>query len=156
MHALLLHCLQEGKHLDLAPKDIITRTALAAATTYAAASLTYPLDIIRKRLIVDVGAERKQYHGSFKAAVARIYAAEGIKGFYRFYAYDMVFRLGGGLLLVGYDLLRSQSSLRREEREAAVAAAAVAAAAGMALPEPPALAAADIAAVAAGTIEADR
>lgn len=107
--------LQEGRHLELAPKEIATRTALAAATTYIAASVTYPLDIIRKRLIVDVGSERKQYDGSFKAAVGRIYASEGIKGFYRFYAYDMFFRLGGGVLLVGYDLLRSHRMPRWDQ-----------------------------------------
>lgn len=69
----------------------------------------YPLDIVRKRLIVDVGADAKQYAG-LKAAVSRIWAKEGIKGFYCFYQYDMVFRLGGGFLLVGYDLLRSTHS----------------------------------------------
>lgn len=138
--------------MELAPKDILTRTALAAATTYTAASVTYPLDIIRKRLIIDVGSERKQYHGSFKAAVSRIYAAEGVKGFYRFYAYDMFFRLGGGLLLVGYDLLRSHRGDRRERRDAAVATAATAAV--VSAPEPSALAVADIA-VAAGSGSAD-
>jgi hypothetical protein len=39
--------------------------------------------------------------------VARIYAREGLAGFYRFWAFDMFFRLGGGFLLVGYDLLRT-------------------------------------------------
>jgi len=98
---------QEGRHLQLTPADVVCRTALAASTTFMAASITYPLDIIRKRLIVDVGSDARQYDGSFSAAVRRIYAREGVKGFYRFYAYDMVFRLGGGVLLVGYDLLKS-------------------------------------------------
>lgn len=93
--------------MQLTPVDVVCRTALAASTTFMAASITYPLDIIRKRLIVDVGSDVRQYDGSFSAAVRRIYAREGVKGFYRFYAYDMVFRLGGGVLLVGYDLLKS-------------------------------------------------
>lgn len=97
---------QEGSQLELTPSAVLSRTGLAAATTYVAASITYPLDIIRKRLIVDVGSDTKQYSG-FRAAVARIYAKEGIKGFYRFYLYDMFFRLGGGFLLVGYDLLKT-------------------------------------------------
>lgn len=83
--------LQGGSQLELTPAAVLTRTGLAAATTFVAASITYPLDIIRKRLIVDVGSDTKQYSG-FRAAVARIYAKEGIKGFYRFYMYDMCFR----------------------------------------------------------------
>lgn len=78
------------------PRGVLARTALAASTTFAAASLTYPLDIVRKRLIVDAGGEAPQYGGRFRTAVARIYAAEGLRGFYRFYGYDMVFRSGGG------------------------------------------------------------
>jgi hypothetical protein len=78
------------------------RTGLAAATTFVAASITYPLDIIRKRLIVDVGSDQKQY-SCFRAAVSRIYAKEGVRGFYRFYAYDMCFRcaMGGSKVKLG-------------------------------------------------------
>lgn len=89
------------------------RTGLAAATTFVAASITYPLDIIRKRLIVDVGSEKKQYSG-FRAAVGRIYAREGIRGFYRFYAYDMCFRCvcggGGGVDAAVTEWMSSSSS----------------------------------------------
>lgn len=85
------------------------RAALAATTTFIAASVTYPLDIIRKRLIVDVGADTKQYGNSLRCAVLRIWRSEGIRGFYRFYWYDMFFRLGGSVLLVGYDLLKTHS-----------------------------------------------
>jgi hypothetical protein len=86
--------MQDGRHLEATPSALLGRTALAASTTFMAASITYPLDIIRKRLVIDVGsdASTRQYNGSFKAAVSRIYAREGLKGFYRFYSYDMVFR----------------------------------------------------------------
>ncbi|WIA32419.1 hypothetical protein OEZ86_003242 [Tetradesmus obliquus] len=96
---LLLH--EDGRRLEVTPTALLGRTALAASTTFMAASITYPLDIIRKRLVVDVGSDpsSRQYNGRFKAAVQRIYAREGLKGFYRFYSYDMVFRLGGGVLL---------------------------------------------------------
>lgn len=87
-----MYCLQDGTSLELTPSAVLQRTGLAAATTLSAASITYPLDIIRKRLIVDVGSEARQYHGGFRACVAHIYAKEGIKGFYRFWAYDMCFR----------------------------------------------------------------
>lgn len=86
--------MQDGRRLEVTPTALLGRTALAASTTFMAASITYPLDIIRKRLVVDVGSDpsSRQYNGRFKAAVQRIYAQEGLKGFYRFYSYDMVFR----------------------------------------------------------------
>lgn len=41
-------------------------------------------------IIGDAHADVQQ--SGFRATVSRIYAKEGVKGFYRFYAYDMVFR----------------------------------------------------------------
>jgi hypothetical protein len=41
-------CTQEGARLELSSSALLTRTGLAAATTFTAASITYPLDIIRK------------------------------------------------------------------------------------------------------------
>lgn len=61
------------------------RTCLAAATTFAAASFAYPLDIIRKRLVVDAAADVPLYHGSFVRCVREIFKREGMQGFYRFY-----------------------------------------------------------------------
>ncbi|KAF6261356.1 mitochondrial carrier domain-containing protein [Scenedesmus sp. NREL 46B-D3] len=116
---------EDGRYLEITPSAVLGRTALAASTTFMAASITYPLDIIRKRLVVDVGSESstRQHSGSFKAAVSRIYAREGLKGFYRFYSYDMVFRLGGGVLLVGYDLLKSKGAQRQEDATTTAAGA---------------------------------
>lgn len=46
---------QGGSQLELTPAAVLTRTGLAAGTTFVAASITYPLDIIRKRLIIQLG-----------------------------------------------------------------------------------------------------
>lgn len=78
----------------MTPRGMLARTALAASTTFAAASLTYPLDIVRKRLIIDSGSDAPRYGGRFTTAVSRIYAAEGLGGFFRAYGFDMVFRWG--------------------------------------------------------------
>ena len=104
---------QQQQRLGLGPKDLLLRTLLAASTTFVAASITYPLDIIRKRLILEVGLDDKMYKGQLRHCITGMYQREGIRGFYRFYAYDMVFRLGGGLLLVGYDVLQSWQSSRK-------------------------------------------
>ncbi|KAF8071291.1 ADP,ATP carrier protein [Scenedesmus sp. PABB004] len=120
---------QAAGRVELAPRELAARTLLAAATTVTAATLTYPLDIIRKRLIVELGAPpaaaaaaqqlgpggggavpaagTAPRRGGFAACARRIYAREGLRGFFRFWGFDMVFRAGGGLLLVGYDVLRS-------------------------------------------------
>ncbi len=52
-----------------------------------------------------------QYGASVAHAIRTIWAREGLRGFYRFYGFDMVFRLGGGMLLVGYDLLQQHGRL---------------------------------------------
>jgi hypothetical protein len=93
--------------LQLTPGSMLAHAALAAATTFTSATITYPLDVIRKRLIIDVGQADKQYKGQFRQCVATILKREGIRGLYRFWAPDMVFRLGGGVLLVGYDAFRA-------------------------------------------------
>ncbi|GBF99816.1 hypothetical protein Rsub_12569 [Raphidocelis subcapitata] len=97
------------------PLGLALRTGLAGATTFTAASVSYPLDIIRKRLIVDTAAEAPQYGGSFRRCVAEIARREGVRGFYRFYFYDMGFRVFGGLVLVGYDLF--QDMLRQRQQK---------------------------------------
>lgn len=100
------------------PAVVLQRFALAASTTFAAATLTYPLDTIRKRMIVAVGVQgpdgRPQplQHHSFRTCVQGILQREGVAGFYRFWAYDATFRLGGGVLLVLYDLLQEGRQAR--------------------------------------------
>lgn len=85
------------------PAGFALRSSLAAVTTLAAASIAYPLDVVRKRLIVDTAADAPQYHGSVARCVREIARREGIKGFYRAWGFDMGFRVFAGLVLVGYD-----------------------------------------------------
>ena len=91
-------------HSATSPAGLAVRTGLAAATTFAAASISYPLDIIRKRLIVDTAADVSVYGGSVSRCVREIWVREGVAGFYRAWAFDMGFRVFGGLVLVGYDV----------------------------------------------------
>lgn len=100
-------------HTAITPSGLAVRTGLAAATTYASASIAYPLDIIRKRLIVDTAADMPQYGGSFLRCIRKIYVREGFRGFYRFYWYDMAFRVFGGLVLVGNDVFSELLHLRQ-------------------------------------------
>lgn len=86
--------------------DVFHKWVLAQSTVYVASTVSYPLDVIRKRLIVDVASSEPQYRGTLDC-IRRIARTEGVKGFFRFYGYDMVFRLGSGLVLVLYDELKT-------------------------------------------------
>lgn len=105
----------------VSPTGFALRSALAVGTTYVSATLAYPLDVIRKRLIVDTAADERLYGSSFRGAVREIYLREGLRGFYRFYAYDMAFRVFAGGILVGYDVfleLLGAPGGRRQGKEA--------------------------------------
>ncbi|KAG2426338.1 hypothetical protein HXX76_013095 [Chlamydomonas incerta] len=92
---------------------VLERWAAANVVVLAASSITYPLDVVRKRLVADtaLGPGRQQFRG-FVDCVAKIVRTEGLPGFYRFYGYDMLLRLGGGVLLVLYDELKGHGSAR--------------------------------------------
>ncbi|KAI8464473.1 MAG: mitochondrial carrier domain-containing protein [Monoraphidium minutum] len=94
-----------GEHAATSPRGLALRAALAAATTFGAASVCYPLDVVRKRLIVDAAAAAPVYGGSVARCCAEIARREGLRGFFRFYWCDTAFRVAGGLVLVGYDAL---------------------------------------------------
>ncbi|KXZ54560.1 hypothetical protein GPECTOR_4g625 [Gonium pectorale] len=87
---------------------IMERWAAANLVVLAASTLTYPLDVVRKRLVADTAARpaQRQYAGLVDC-VSKIAQREGLRGFYRFYGYDMLLRVGGGVLLVMYDELKA-------------------------------------------------
>ncbi|KAJ9511333.1 hypothetical protein QJQ45_029745 [Haematococcus lacustris] len=90
-----------------APPSLLLSWAVASGVVYVATTLTYPLDVVRKRLVVDASAPpgQRQYAGAWDCA-RQVAAREGLRGFYRFYGYDMLLRFGGGLLLVLYDQVK--------------------------------------------------
>lgn len=55
---------EHGAHAATTPSGLALRAGLAAATTFTAATLSYPLDIVRKRLIVDTAAEARGAHAA--------------------------------------------------------------------------------------------
>ena len=81
----------------------LERLCIASGTTATAAALTHPLDVVRKRLVVDSTGEL--YGGTFTGAVRGIWAREGTRGFLRFLPQDVFLRMGAGTILVTYDVL---------------------------------------------------
>ncbi|KAG2490693.1 hypothetical protein HYH03_010854 [Edaphochlamys debaryana] len=87
---------------------VLERWGAANAVVVAASTATYPLDTVRKRLVADTAlGPGRQAYGGVADCVAKIARSEGIRGFYRFYGYDTLLRLGGGILLVMYDEVKS-------------------------------------------------
>lgn len=81
----------------------LERLCIASGTTATAAALTHPLDVVRKRLVVDSGG--KLYGGTFSGCVRGIWQREGARGFLRFLPQDVFLRMGAGTILVTYDML---------------------------------------------------
>mmetsp|Transcript_28375 Transcript_28375/g.62380 ORF Transcript_28375/g.62380 Transcript_28375/m.62380 type:complete len:401 (+) Transcript_28375:162-1364(+) len=83
---------------------VLLKWAVASGVVWLASTITYPLDVMRKRLVVDTSLPppRRQFLG-FWDCVRKTARREGLAGFYRFYLMDMVLRFGGGILLVAYD-----------------------------------------------------
>lgn len=96
---------------------LLQKWVLASATVYTSATITYPLDVLRKRLVVDAGSAHREYSGLLDA-VRKTAAREGVAGFYRFYGYDMLFRVGAGLLLVVYDEMKRVRDKLQKKRAA--------------------------------------
>ncbi|PNW83117.1 hypothetical protein CHLRE_06g307300v5 [Chlamydomonas reinhardtii] len=115
-HALHAHAAHHGP-------TVLERWAAANVVVLAASSITYPLDVVRKRLVADtaMGPGRQQFRG-FMDCVTKIVRTEGLPGFYRFYGYDMLLRLGGGVLLVLYDELKAHGAGRMRQQVMQLAA----------------------------------
>lgn len=82
------------------------RFGAAQFVSLAAGTLCYPIDSVRRRLMMQAGASEKKYrHGAH--AFRLIWSQEGIRGFYRGIAPNLVRSVGAALLLVSYDALQS-------------------------------------------------
>ena len=104
---LVLGAEEHGRHAATTPSGLALRAGLAAATTFVSATAAYPLDVVRKRLIVDTAADAPLYGGSLRRCVREIARREGLRGFYRAWPFDIAFRVFGGAVLVGYDLFNA-------------------------------------------------
>ena len=78
---------------------------LAAQTvTLIAGTICYPIDSVRRRLMMQacIAKEERQYKGSFDC-FRKVYSAEGAGGFYLGIGPNLLRSVGGALLLVAYD-----------------------------------------------------
>ncbi|KAL5698686.1 hypothetical protein ACHQM5_029686 [Ranunculus cassubicifolius] len=94
--------LKEPNPVELA---LWKRWAVAQAVTTSAGMLSYPLDTVRRRMMMQSGMEKPMY-GSTLDCWKKIYRTEGVKSFYRG-AVSNVFRsTGAAAILVLYDEIK--------------------------------------------------
>jgi solute carrier family 25 (adenine nucleotide translocator) protein 4/5/6/31 len=83
------------------------RIAAAQVVSLSAAAIMYPVDSVRRRLMMQAGVpkEERLYRNSFQC-VAVVLRNEGLRGFYLGLGPNLVRSLGGAILLVGYDMFK--------------------------------------------------
>jgi solute carrier family 25 (mitochondrial adenine nucleotide translocator), member 4/5/6/31 len=86
----------------------IERLCIAQFISIVAGTLSYPLDSIRRRLMMQAGRsiDQRQYTSAYNCIIT-IYQQEGIRGFYLGIGPNLLRSIGGALLLFGYDTVRS-------------------------------------------------
>lgn len=94
-------------HFNLEEKGLFLRYVSAQAWTTLVGSFCYPIDTIKRRLMVQDGyVSHSNSEVNFLNAreiCIRLYKHEGIRGFYSGLSVNMIRGLSGALLLVGYD-----------------------------------------------------
>lgn len=93
----------ELSQLDLSWSE---RMAVAQTVSLVAGTFTYPLDSIRRRMMMQAGATHRLYRNSIHCAIL-IFQKEGMRGFYLGIGPNLVRSVGTALLLVGYDRVRT-------------------------------------------------
>lgn len=101
----LLH--HKGGDTCSPPLSVGERYAIAQGVSIAAGTFCYPIDSVRRRLMMQAGKpqEERLYHGSLHC-FREIWAKEGLRGFYLGLTPNLVRSIGGALMLVAYDVLK--------------------------------------------------
>lgn len=81
------------------------RIAIAQSISLLAAAVCYPLDTVRRQLMMQAGKSDKAFTTSFQC-ITSIYATQGMPGFFRGLGANLAKTVGGALLLVAYDSFR--------------------------------------------------
>jgi solute carrier family 25 (mitochondrial adenine nucleotide translocator), member 4/5/6/31 len=84
------------------------RFAVAQCISLTAGTLCYPIDSVRRRMMMQAGQplHERLYRGSLHCFRV-VWAQEGLRGFYLGIAPNIVRSVGGALMLVVYDVLKS-------------------------------------------------
>eukprot|EP01083_Nonionella_stella_P010282 29338_1 len=83
------------------------RFAVAQTVSVVAGTICYPIDSVRRRLMMQAGhpVDMRKYSNSIHA-FRLIFAEEGLRGFYLGIGPNLIRSFGGALLLVTYDVFK--------------------------------------------------
>ena len=84
------------------------RIAIAQIVSIVAGTICYPIDSVRRRLMMQAGlpCNERQYKNSIHA-FRKIWVNEGVRGFYLGIGPNLIRSVGSALLLVSYDVFKS-------------------------------------------------
>lgn len=82
------------------------RFVAAQVVSMTASTVHYPLDSVRRRLMMQSDAEMKHYRNTMDC-FAQIYMHEGVRGCFRGLGTSYIRSVGAALLLVSYDFFKS-------------------------------------------------
>lgn len=86
--------------------NMMQRVGIAQSVSLLAATVCYPLDTVRRQLMMQAGKEEKQFTNVWNCTI-HVYKRDGIQGFFRGLGANLAKTVGGALLLVAYDYFRN-------------------------------------------------
>lgn len=87
--------------------NVLLVFALGQAVTVSAGIISYPLDTVRRRLMMTSGQGEKLYNGTLDC-FAKIYAREGWQAFFKGCLSNVIRGTGGALVLTFYDKIQDK------------------------------------------------
>ena len=91
---------------DMKKANFFAVWAFAQFVTVGSGILSYPLDTVRRRLMMTSGAKEKMYDGTIDC-FKKIYRDEGGKAFFKGCLSNVIRGTGGALVLVFYDKIQA-------------------------------------------------
>jgi len=104
--ALKTHLNYSSSHNQI---SITQRFFIAQIVSIVAGTICYPIDSVRRRLMMQAGQKlsHRKYVNSYDC-FRKIWCSEGIKGFYLGIGPNLLRSVGGALLLVSYDVFKGK------------------------------------------------
>jgi len=91
---------------DAKKASVFAMWAFAQVVTVSAGIISYPLDTVRRRLMMDSGRKEKMYNGTINC-FTRILADEGPRAFFKGSLSNVIRGTGGALVLVFYSKIEA-------------------------------------------------
>jgi solute carrier family 25 (mitochondrial adenine nucleotide translocator), member 4/5/6/31 len=93
--------------IDTSVLPFYQRFAVAQIVSLTAGTASYPLDSVRRRMMMQAGKQKSErlYKNSIDC-IRQVYATQGLRGFFLGLGPNLVRSVGGALFLVAYDSVR--------------------------------------------------